>query len=180
MKISPIAIIRAHRRTYVNAATGRRSRADYLLFEVLPIEVAIFCVLWPVQLSAVASAALLTVSGLAGAILFGFLLQVSQRALDWADANPHPGLDTSEHADYLAELAANSAYASLVCLTAAAFYLIATVSSDRLLAIASGISIGLTVHLALVLLMVLKRVYSLTQQRLIRARTGAGRHRKAS
>lgn len=180
MKISPRAIITAHRRTYADAATGKLSRRDYLLFEVLPIELAIVCAWWPVHLSGAAATALLAVSGVAGALLFGFLLQISQRALDWSDSNPLPSADTADHAEYIGQLAANSAYASLVCLVAAASYLIATVAGGRLLGVASAIAIGLTVHLAFVLLMVMKRVYALTEQRLIRARTGAGRHRRAS
>ncbi len=175
MKFSPMRIIRAHRRAYL-------LRRDKAVFELLPAVVCLICLLLRVQLTPAAAAALLTVSGLLGALLFGVMLQAAQRAMDWADLAPRPGRDTSEHARYMGELAASSGYASLVCIAAAICFVFATVATDRWLIVASSISIGVSVHLLLVLLMVMRRVYAMTESRLNRARTGSDRddERRAS
>lgn len=119
---------------------------------------------------------LLTATGLLSALLFGVMLQVSERAMDWADRDPPPGADTSEHAIRLEELAANAAYSSLTSIAAAIVFTVALIVPDsglgRWLTTAVGLSLGL--HLVLVLMMVMKRVFALTQGRLDRARTGAG------
>jgi uncharacterized membrane protein len=106
------------------------------------------------------------------------MLQVSGRAMEWADSKPEPGQNTSEHAQYLEELAANAGYASLVCIVDAIIFVIAATASKQLLEAASGIGLALGAHLVLVLLMVMKRVFALTQERLVRARTGADQPRK--
>jgi len=67
----------------------------------------------------VASVGLLTESGLLSAFLVGVMLQISERALDWSDSSPTLGPETSAHATYLVELAANSGYASLVAIVSA-------------------------------------------------------------
>src|SRR5438034_11759482 len=98
-------IIRAHRQTYSDARTGRVMARDLLVFETLPAVVSLICALLHAQLNVAAAAALLMVSGLVGALLFGAMLQASQRALDWADSTPQPSAQTSEHAIFMAELA---------------------------------------------------------------------------
>jgi len=55
----------------------------------------------------------------------------------------------------------------------AIIFVIAATASKQLLEAASGIGLALGAHLVLVLLMVMKRVFALTQERLVRARTGA-------
>lgn len=173
-------IIRAHRRTYADAQTGRMLRRDIAVFELLPALICLGCLLVGIQLSPSAAAALLVVSGLLGALLFGAMLQASQRALDWADTAPPPGPETSSHAIFMGQLAANSGYASLVCIATAICYFFATVATGPWLSAVSAVSLAVTFHLVLVLLMVMRRVYALTDQRLSRARTGADRQRRAS
>jgi hypothetical protein len=179
MKADPRGIIRAHRRTYIDARTGKRHLQDYLVLEELPIAVGIGCAIADVKLAVAASVGLLTVSGLLSAFLFGVMLQISERALDWSDSSPTPGPETSAHATYLAELAANSGYASLVSIVAAGVFVVSSFSSGWWLRISSAVGLALAVHLALVLFMVMKRVFALTQQRLNRARTGADRDRSS-
>jgi hypothetical protein len=184
MKADPRGIVRAHRRTYVDARTGNRRWQDYAILEVLPIAVLVGCVIGNVRVATAASVGLLTVAGLLSAFLFGVMLQISERALDWSDSSPMPGPETSAHATYLSELAANSGYASLVSIVAAGVFVVSSVGSGWVLRISSAIGLALAVHLALILFMVMKRVFALTQQRLNRARTGADRkdssHRRAS
>jgi hypothetical protein len=175
MKADPRGVLRAHRRTYIDVRTGTRRRQDVIGLEVIPVLVGIAVFFLKVKLPIGASVGLLTVAGLLSAFLFGVMLQVSERAMDWADAAPVPGPDTSAHATYLQELAANSGYASLICILTAAVFVVASVSSHWVLRIGTAVGLALALHMALILLMVMKRVYALTVERLNRARTGADR-----
>jgi hypothetical protein len=139
----------------------------------MPILLGIGCLVANVKLPVAASVGILTVSGLLGAFLFSVMLQVSERAMDWADSSPAPGPDTSSHAIYLGELAANSGYASLVCIVTSAIFVVASAGSGWLLRISTAVGLALALHMGLVLLMVMKRVFALTTERLNRARTGA-------
>ncbi len=170
-KIDVRNILRAHRATYVDAITERRRVRDYLLMEGVPVALVIVCVVIKVEIHALLAAGLLTVSGLLSALFFGVMLQVSDRAMNWADSTPQRGAETSQHAIFLQELAANAGYASLVSIVAAIAYVVVSVSNGWLLRVASAVALGLGAHLVFVLLMVMKRVFALTENRLNRART---------
>jgi hypothetical protein len=173
LKASPWPLISAHYSTYTDARTGAPRWQDHGVFEVIPLLVLIGCIVREVELGTIASAGLLTASSLLSALLFGVMLQVSERAMDWADSHPTPSKATTDHARYLKELAANAGYASLVCIAAAIVYVVAATTSGWTLRIASALGLAIGVHLTLVLLMVMKRVFALTQERLNRAQTGA-------
>lgn len=173
MKFSPLSIIQAHRRTYVDARTGRTAWSDVVVAEVLPVLVTAGMLIGRAHLDHTLAGGLVTVTGLMSALLFGVLLQVSQRALDWADTHPSPSAETSAHALYLTELAANAGYASLVALLAAVVLVGATLPYEPAYTLTSSIGTGLLVHLVLILFMIIKRVFALTVGRLNRARTGA-------
>ncbi len=147
------------------------------MFEGLPIVVFAVCVIFNVSLNSAASAGLLTVTGLLSVFLFTLVVQLAARAMDLADGRPETGSATSEHAIYLEELTANAAYASLVCIFAAVIFVVASIGSHWVLRISSGLGLALGAHLILVLMMVIKRVFALTQERLRRARTGVDRPR---
>src|SRR5437016_9275493 len=136
-KAYPRNIIRAHRRSYIDARTGRRRWQDHLLLEVTPLAVLGACLGSGVQLGQGASVGLLTVCGLLSAFLFGVMLQMADRAMTWADSSPAPGRETSAHAIYLGELAANAGYASLACVVAAVVFVVASVSSGVPLGVSS-------------------------------------------
>jgi len=174
-KANPWVIVRAHWRTYVDVRDGKPRPQDWLAFGLPPAAVLGVCFWRDIQLSSSASAALLTVSGLLSVFLFGVITQVSGRAMDYADSQPRPSPETSAHADYLLELAANAGYASLVCITAAVVFVVASVSSKWVLRASSAVGLALGVHMIMVLLMVMRREFLLTQGRLDRARTGADR-----
>jgi hypothetical protein len=87
--------------------------------------------------------------------------------MTWADRT----FTTSEHAIFLREIAANAGYASLVSLVTAVGYVLVDVANGLVLRVASAIALALGVHLVLVLFMVMKRVFALTENRLNRART---------
>lgn len=172
-KANPWIIVRAHWRTYVDARSGKARWQDWAEFGVPPVVVVGVCLWRDVELPTSASAALLTVTGLLSVFLFGVITQVSGRAMDYADSRPPRGPETSAHAIYLLELAANAGYASLVCTAAAVSFAVASIGSRWTLRISSAVGLGLATHLVLVLLMVMVREYLLTQERLERARTGA-------
>lgn len=176
-KPDPLVLIRAHRKTLVTADNGKPRWQDTLVLSGLPLAIGIASVVLDWQLGTAASAGLLTASGLLGAFLFGVMLQVFERATDWADSRPEPGEATSVHARSLRELAANSGYASLICIAATVTYVVATLTSGWALRLSTAVGLALGVHLVLVLLMVMKRVYLLIEGRLNRAESGADRPR---
>ncbi len=173
MKANPLNIIVAHYGTYVDDRTGAQRWQDHALFEGLPILLLVGCIGLETTIPSAASVGLLTVAGLLSAFLFGAMLQVSQRAMDWADTEPTPSEDTTEHANYLNQLAANAGYSSLVSIATAGVFVVAAVTtSHTATVIFTGFGLASALHMALVLLMVMSRVFALTQERLIRAETG--------
>lgn len=175
-KADPRDLVRAHRRTYVDARTGGPRPQDVLILDWLPVATGVVLIVMNIVLPRGASVGLLTVCGLLSALLFGVLLQVSERAMDLADAAPEPGPAVSDHAQYLTELAANAGYASLICIAAAIAFVLTSVSDEWPRRVFTGVGLALGTHLVLVLLMTMKRVFALTVERLNRARTGADRH----
>jgi uncharacterized membrane protein YhaH (DUF805 family) len=173
MKAGPWQLIRAHYRTLVFFPTGERRRRDYLLFWGVPGIAFVACMAIGVALPGAASAGLLTTAGILSAFFFGVVLQVAERALDWADKAPTPGPDTTWQAEFLKEIAANAGYASLVSILTASVFAAAIVAqksvSDTLF---SSLGIALGIHLALLLSMVLARVFALIEDRLTDAETG--------
>jgi magnesium-transporting ATPase (P-type) len=174
-KADPRQIIRANWRTYRDARTNRASVRDWLIFGGLPIAVCVVCLIFKVQLSSAASVGLLTVAGLLGTLLFGVLVELAKRAMDMTDEPPQPGRATSQDAIFIEELSANTAYASLMCIFAAIVFVVASFGTLWVARVSSALGLALGVHLVLVLMMVMKRVFALIQDRLTRARTGADR-----
>jgi hypothetical protein len=174
-KANPWTIVQAHYGTYVDARDGRRSWRDWTTLAVLPAAVLVGCLAGNVALKPTASAGLLTVCGLLSAFLFGVITQVSQRAMDYADSRPSPSRETSSHAADLEELAANAGYASLVCIGAAVIFVVASIGSGLVLRISTAVGLALGAHMIMVIFMVMKREFTITQERLNRARSGAGR-----
>jgi hypothetical protein len=178
-KAGPWVIVSAHWRTYVDARGGTPRVRDWVEFGLPPLVAGGLSYYAHVKLSTAASAGLLTVSGLLGAFLFGVITQISNRAMDLAEEKPEPGSATTAHARNLGELAANAGYAGLVCITAAAVFVVASVSSHLWLRISSAVGLALAVHLGMTLLMVMRREFALTQERLSRVETGADRPERA-
>jgi hypothetical protein len=172
MKSSPRHIIKAHYATYVDATNEKIRWQDHATFEGVPLIVLVGGYLLDVKFSTAASTALLTVSGLLSAFLFGVMLQISQRAMEWAAEGPTPSAETSNHAIFLREIAANAGYAALISIAAAMVFVVATVTTKLPLRISSSVGLALGAHMVLVLLMVMNRVFAVTENRLTRARTG--------
>jgi hypothetical protein len=171
VKANPARLVVAHYRSYVDQGTGRQLWQDHAVFEGLPILLFIGCVLAGVKIPAPASVGVLTVAGLLSAFLFGVVLQISQRAMDWADQAPERSGEISELAGFLGQISANAGYASLVSILTAAVFVVASVVSHWPLVLFTAIGLALALHMALMMFLVLSRLFALTQNRLLAART---------
>jgi hypothetical protein len=173
-KADPRAIVYAHWGSYIDARTGHPRRRDQVVIDGLPVLAGLIGLWRHLHLPSPASVGLLTVSGLLSAFLFALMLQVADRASGWADTHPTPSRETSQRVTYLTELAANAGYTSLISIAAAITFVIASACSKGwpLLAF-SCVGVALGVHLVLTMMMVMKRVFGLTQDQLQRVRTGA-------
>lgn len=174
MKIDLRKIFAAHLATLADARTGERRWQDLALFFGVPVAVLVGCLALKVEMSATAAAGLLTVTGLLGAFLFGVMLQVTDRAMSWADSDPHRGPETSRHAIFLGQIAANAGYASIVASLASVVFIVASVTTKLPNTIAASVGLAVGIHALLTLLMVIVRIHALTENRLRRARTGTG------
>lgn len=173
MKANPWKLIQQHYRTLRDYRTEEVRKRDWALFVGAPVIVLVACIWLRLHLPKGASVGLLTTAGVLTAFFFGVMLQIAARALEWLDERPPVGPETSWQAQFLQEIAANAGYAALVSVLAAALFvgsLIATGSTA--LTVLSSLGIALAVHLALMLSMVLTRVYALTVNRLTDARVG--------
>ncbi len=173
MKATPLTLLRAQYATYVDDRTGRQRWRDHVAFHGLPL-ITFFLFCWfEVTIPTEASIGIVTVAGFLSAFLFGAMLQVSQRSLDWLDNKPTPSEDTTQHGEYLRQLAANTGYASLVSIATAAMFVISSAAkSPEVSALSSAVGFAFVLHLLLVLLMVMNRVFALTINRVIQAETG--------
>jgi hypothetical protein len=177
-KIDPGPIIKAHLGTLVDARTGNRRSADYVEQYALPVVAVGVAVLLDVRITVEGGAAILAFTGIFAAFMFQLTIQLLDRAATWADDHPPPGPATSRHASLLEELSANAAYAALVSLSATTVSLGLAFSSrlpaDGMLGVllAAG-AVGLLTHLGTTVLLITRRVFLLTQARLLDARTGS-------
>lgn len=172
MKPSPVPIVRAHYETLFDARTGKARLGDHLLFAGLPVLTLVGVFVLGAEVGSSTITGLLTVCGVLSAFLFGVMLQVAERAMDWSDAPPAQGPDTSRHATLLIQIAANAGYAALVSLAAASVFVVASFAKGTALLVLSALGLALLMHLGLVLLMVIGRVFGITEERLNDARTG--------
>jgi hypothetical protein len=164
-------LVAAHYGTLVDVNTGRHRWQDHMLFEGVPVIVGAASFLLGVTIPSSASVGLLTVAGLLSAFLFGVVLQVSQRAMEWSDT-ALPGPRASRHATLLGEMAANAGYAALVCIAAAVAFTVVAASPNTEPVLLSAVGLAIAVHLVMVLMMVVTRIFAITEQRLIEGRTG--------
>jgi hypothetical protein len=180
LKVGQGSLLRAHFRTLVDARTGRPRVGDYFVFVVVPILAGIAAYFGDVRLTSGTAAGLLTATSLLGAFFFGVMLQIADRAMNWADTMPIQSRDTTKHARDLEELAANAGFSSLVCIAAAISFVVVSTTGHEKLRVASAVGITLGVMVVAVLLLVMRRVFNLTVTRLTRARTGKDRAQQFS
>lgn len=173
MKANPWKLIKDHYRTLRDYRTDEVRKRDWALFIGVPGVVFLLCLVLGLHLPEGASIGLLTTAGVLTAFFFGVMLQVAQRALDWADGKPRVGPETSWQARFLQEIAANAGYATLISILVAAVFAGALIATNSTLStILSSLGVALSIHLALMLSMVLTRIYALTTNRLTDARVG--------
>lgn len=175
-KVSPRPILVAHLQTLVDGTHGRPHVADFVILYGVPVVVSVLAA-WrapDLKIGEGLAAALLAVAGLFGAFLFQLSIQLLNQAATWADTHPTPSAHTSTYADRLGGLAANTSYACFVSIVTVAVVTAAAIIVEgawETLVVAAVIA--LLVHLALTLLMILRRVFLLSSERITQARTGA-------
>lgn len=171
-KINPSPIVLSHLRVLVDG-DGNRSRRDYLEQFGIPAGLGLALFVGGVTISATTATAVLTLAALLAAFLFQLTVQLLDRAADWAQSDPAPGPSTSRYAELLEELSASAGYASIISAATASGALGVAITSrgwqEHLLA---AITVALLLHLAATLLLVARRVFLLTKERLNTARTG--------
>lgn len=166
-KMSLAGIIAGHRRTYVNAATGRRMASDLFAFEALPVLAAGLALGFGVNLPPALAAGLAGLLGLVAVMMFGALLfvgQVSGRLAERSSALELSGRETSERRRFLGELLTNTAYGVAVALGALLVLLLGFGPGEMWRA--DGLAIGALVHVAFVFGMVMKRLSALGEVQL--------------
>ncbi|HEX2096166.1 MAG TPA: hypothetical protein VHF50_02220 [Solirubrobacterales bacterium] len=176
MKANPWKLIQAHYRTLRDARTDEDRWQDYALFLGVPTLVYVGCIVIEVQLPTEASAGLLTATGVLAAFFFGVVLQIAQRSMDLATEAPPLDKAMVWQIEFLRQIAANAGYACLVSVAGAVVFLAALVSTAPLLAVIfSSLGLAIAIHLALLLSMVLSRVYDLISRRLTTAQVGGAK-----
>lgn len=146
-----------------------------MTFEILPLLVTVIAVWLKLKLPAAASGGLIALAAFLSVFLFTVVVSLWSRAADLADKAPRPSSEVTRLARDLEELAANSAYASVVCIVAAGVFVITAVTDRCALILSTATGIGLGLHFFLVLFMVMKRVFVQTQASLRRVSAGADR-----
>jgi hypothetical protein len=179
-KVSPLPILSGFAGTLVDTE-GRRSKLDVFEQYVLPALIGLALLLWGPKIPPFLGGALLTLAGLFAAFLFSLTIQLLERASAWSESQPSPGPATSTYAILLGELSANAAYAALVSAAAAVAALAAAITTNGAgERITVALTAGLFAHLGTTMLLVLRRVFLLTRQRLTEARTGGPSARRSA
>lgn len=127
-----------------------------------------------IKISQTTSTALLIVTGIFAAFFFQLSVQLLDRAANWADTTPDPKPSTSQYASLLEGLSANSIYAALIAVLATLSIVFTIITHAKSIHVTlAAASTALLAHLAMTLLLVASRVFSLTRARLNAARTGS-------
>lgn len=173
-KISPEPIVTSHFKTLIDNRTGAQRVQDLAEQVGVPGSLGVVAGLTQIRFTSVTAGAILTVTGVFAAFLFQLSIQLLDRASSWLDARPKPSPSTSRHALLLGELSSNAAYAALVAAATTGLTLALTISSfgwqTRL---ATAATVAALAHLAMTMLLVLRRVFLLTRARLTDIRTGS-------
>jgi hypothetical protein len=168
-----LALFEVHRMSYKGVRSGGWKRRQLSLVVLLPLLSSVITALFGIRIAEPIAVGLLTVLGLMSALLFGVMIQVAQRAQEWADSRPTPGHRTSLYGEFLRELMGNAGWASLVALIASASYVWVVASKGIVLQAASDVAILLSVYLIVLLFRVMASVFQLTDERIRAATTGA-------
>jgi hypothetical protein len=161
-KIDVRDIVRDHFRTLVEYRTGRPSRPDYMLFLVGPAIAATLLHVAGVRLSDAAITVFITAISILAGLLFNVLVLIHTVAERFESP-----VGEKDGRRLLHEVYSNIAYAILVCLIS--LIPLGTLTLTRSYPardVADILSMFLTIHLFLTLLMVLKRLHALLSHEL--------------
>lgn len=140
----------------------------------IPTLCCVLAILLDMRVNESAAASLLVVMGILAAFFLQLSISVFLRAATWVETQPVPSLMTSQYGALLNDLGASSAYAAFVSIGCCFASLAVAVSecgwNERIL---SGVLLLAVTHLILTLLIVVRRVFLVTHERVRRAVTGS-------
>ena len=171
-KISPIKIIYTHYNSYINCNTKKIRWQDHMIFSCMPILSIILCFILQVKMQPVVISNFIIFTVMISAISFILMLYIANVAIDFLKTMPKKGVKTSSYAIYLEELSANAGYTFIMSLLTIFCFIMASTNTNIILNIFSAFSIGLFIHIILILFMMIKRIFAFTVQHLNYARTG--------
>jgi hypothetical protein len=175
-KINVLPIVKAHYQTLYDNRTNKLRARDYIEQISFPVAAGGASVGFGWSLKDAGTMAAAT--GLLAAFLFGLTIRELENAEDFALSDRPPGKATTRYAKSVGELVTNAAYASLIAFVATAFEIFGVLAYDSSTPVWLTALIAVTLaHLAIALLMVLRRVFLWTHDRLMVARTGDERDR---
>lgn len=171
-KFSPLAIVRDHYATYYSYRTKRTSRGDYLGSILVPLAVMVLASAFGFSPSNTTSLLL----GIAMATTIVLTALVSTvfvpNTLAAIDRRFGRGPERSQRCILLKELLANVSYTGLTAIGSIIIIFIAASSSGITKSYSSDIAIALSVHTLMILMMVFKRHYLMTQSSIVTVMTG--------
>ena len=170
-KCNPLPIISRHQQTFVGT-DGKFQIRDILQQYGVPAVAGVVMFILDANISSTSAAALMTLTGIFAAFCFQLSVQILTRAAMWAEGDTSAGPATSKLATLLEELSANALYTALVAASASIMiFASGNISYGWLERVITAVATILIAHLAMTLLMVITRVFLLTQARLIEVRT---------
>lgn len=181
-KLSLAEIWRDHHSTLIHAQTGRRRPGDYLVLYGPAAFVSgglVASELWDkdsVRFGGGSVDGMLAASGLLAAFFFGLSVTMLDKSIDFDLSAPDVTPAVVERAERMQEVAANTAFASIVAGVTTALLVLA-VTVDWCSDIAASLAVGGMATILTTGAMVLRRVYSETKDRLRNVRTGISAER---
>jgi hypothetical protein len=173
-KLDVRPILSANRRTISDARTGKIRTIDILELVAFPATVGTlsFVAGWRLR----SPDALLAATGLLGAFLFGLMIRELEYTEDLAEGSRAPSRALSDQARIVTELSANAAYAALVSFALAGLLIVGNVamSASAPRWFTALTMVGMT-HLGMVMVLLVRRVFTRIGERLTWARSGASR-----
>lgn len=158
-RISPAPIVVDHIRA-IRGSDGTVSPWDIGRQFLVPIVLGAAAMWAHLALPGEVAAALLAASGLIAAFTFQLTIVINEQVLALSAADVQPGPDLSRRCTAMRYLSANAAYASLIALATAASATAAAIFEKGIPdQVATAVTTALSLHLLMVMLLVLRRVF---------------------
>jgi len=181
-KLSLVEIWRDHHSTLIDARTGHTRPSDYFALYGPGLFISAGLVALELQdggnvkFGGGSVEGMLAASGLIAAFFFGLSVTMLDKSIDFDLSGPNVSPAVLDRAQRMQEVAANTAFASVVAGVTTALLVVA-VTVDGISDIAASLAVGGMATILTTGAMVLRRVYSETKDRLRNVRTGVSAER---